>query len=410
MTAALVVFLLTYAVIAGQKLPLLHLDRPSGAMAGAVLMVWCGVLTQEEAVRAIHFDTILLLLGMMILAGYLSEGAFFRWCAQRVVRLARTPRGLLLGIVFVSGMLSALFVNDTICVMLTPLLLQVCDEADLPPLPFLLALATAANVGSVATLTGNPQNMIVGTHSAWSYGGFAVHMVPIALGGLAIDWLYLRWHFRQVVDGKPFRTTAAAVVGVDRPLVAKGILVMLWVLAGFGAGHRLSGVAMAGATAMVLLARIPPARVLSRVDWSLLLFFGGLFVVVEGLNRAGWGEAFFRAAAPLFGQTPGVQLATLSGFTVVLSNVVSNVPLVLVAVPWIPRFADPPTAWLALAAASTFAGNLTLVGSVANLIVAELAKTHVRMRFRDFLSVGVPVTLLTTGWALAVLWTYQALG
>ncbi len=409
MTSALLIFLLTYLVIAGQKLPYLHLDRPSGALLGAVLMVWSGVLTQEEAVRAVNFDTILLLLGMMILAGYLAEAAFFRWCAYWVVRLARTPRGLLLGVVGVSGVLSALFVNDTICLMLTPLLLQVCDDTGLEPVPVLLALATSANVGSVATLTGNPQNMIVGTHSGWSYAGFALHMLPVAAGGLALTWLTLRWAFRRSLGAGRFQTHLAPPP-VDRPLLVKGAAVTALVLAGFLAGRSLAGTAMVGATAMILLARRPPAQVLARVDWSLLLFFSGLFVVVEGLNRAGWGEVFFRAAAPYLGQGSGTQLAAFSGFTVVLSNLVSNVPMVLVALPWVPRFPEPPVFWLALAMASTFAGNLTLVGSVANVIVAELARGRVTIRFRDFLAVGVPVTLLTTAWGVAVLWVYLRWG
>jgi Na+/H+ antiporter NhaD/arsenite permease-like protein len=405
MTSALVIFLFTYLVIAGQKLPFLHLDRPSGALLGAVLMVWTGVLTQDEAIRAINFDTLLLLLGMMILAGYLAEAAFFRWCAYWVVRLARTPRGLLLGVVAVSGVLSALFVNDTVCLMLTPLLLQVCDDTGLEPVPVLLALATAANVGSVATLTGNPQNMLVGTHSGWSYAGFAGHMLPVAAGGLALDWLFLRWWFRKRIGTGRFEMNLAPP-RVDRTLLIKGGLVTALVLGGFLAGRSLSGVAMVGATAMILLARRSPGRILARVDWSLLLFFSGLFVVVAGLNRAGWGEAFFHAAAPHLGQGPTAQLAAFSGLTVVLSNLVSNVPTVLVALPWVPRFPSPPTFWLALAMASTFAGNLTLVGSVANIIVAELARERVKIRFRDFLAVGVPVTALTTGWGLGVLWVY----
>lgn len=405
MTAALVIFLLTYLIIAGQKLPYLRLDRPSGALLGAVLMVWTGVLSRQEALAAINFDTILLLLGMMILAGYLAEAEFFRWCAHWVVRLARTPRGLLAGVVAVSGVLSALFVNDTICLMLTPLVLQVCDDTGTQPVPILLALATSANIGSVATLTGNPQNMIVGTHSEWSYAGFAWHMLPVAAGALLLDWAYLRWAFRSALGRERFEERLSPPA-VDTPLLIKAALVTTFVLSGFLLGRSLAGVAMAGATIMILLARRAPSRILARVDWSLLLFFSGLFVVVEGLNRAGWGEAFYQAAAPYLGRAPSIQLAAFSGFTVVLSNLVSNVPTVLVALPWIGRFPDTATFWLALAMASTFAGNLTLVGSVANVIVAETARDSVTLRFRDFLAVGVPITLLSTIWGVAVLWTY----
>lgn len=407
MTAALLIFLLTYLIIAGQKIPYLHLDRPSGALLGAVLMVWSGALSQEQAVEAINFDTILLLLGMMILAGYLAEASFFRWCAYWVVRLARTRRGLLLGVVCVSGSLSALFVNDTVCLMLTPLLLQVCEDTGTEPVPVLLALATAANIGSVATLTGNPQNMIVGTHSGWSYAAFAGRMLPVAAGALVLDWALLRWWFRRTLGRDGFEPPRSPPP-VDLPLLWKAGLVTAFVLAGFLAGRSLAGMAMAGAAIMILVGRYPPRRVLARVDWSLLLFFGGLFVVVEGLNRAGWGRAFFEAVAPYLGSEPATQLVAFSGFTVVLSNLVSNVPMVLVALPWMERFPDPPVFWLALAMASTFAGNLTLVGSVANVIVAETARGRADLRFRDFLAVGVPVTLLSTAWGVGVLWAYGA--
>ncbi len=362
MTAALLIFLLTYLIIAGQKIPYLHVDRPSGALLGAVLMVWSGALSQDEAVAAINFDTILLLLGMMILAGYLAEASFFRWCAYWVVRLARTRRGLLLGVVSVSGLLSALFVNDTVCLVLTPLLLQVCDETGIEPVPVLLALATAANIGSVATLTGNPQNMIVGTHSAWSYPGFAWHMLPVAVGALALDWGYLRWAFRRSLGSGRFERPASPPA-VDAPLLIKGGLVAAFVLAGFLAAAAWLERPWPEQPVMILAGRRPPARVLARVDWSLLLFFGGLFVVVEGLNgRAGEAHSS-RTAAPYLGQETGTAVGRLlRGSPWCCSNMVSNVPMVLVAVPWVERFADPPVFWLALAMASTFAGNLTLGG------------------------------------------------
>lgn len=401
--AALLVFLLTYLIIAGQKVPGLSLDRPAGALVGAVLMVWTGTLTRAEAVGAIHFDTILLLLGMMILSAYLAEAAFFRWCAYWAVRLARTPRGLLLAVVAVSGGLSALLVNDTVCVMVTPLVLQVCRDTELDPLPYLLALAAAANVGSVVTLTGNPQNMIVGTLSGWSYNGFFLRMLPVGLGGLAVTWGLLRWMFRRRLPPGRFRFDPEPPP-VRRGLLILGTAVLALAVAAFVAGYSLAGTAMVAASAMLALARVPPARILPRVDWSLLLFFCGLFVVVEGVNRAGWGEVFFRAFAPILTGGRLQEILGLSALTAALSNVVSNVPMVLVAAPWMERLSDPPRLWLVLAMASTFAGNLTLVGSVANLIVAELARAEgVEVGFGAHLRAGVPVTLLTLAWGAAVL-------
>lgn len=409
MTSALVIFLATYLVVAGQKIPGLRLDRTSAALLGAVAMVATGVLTQAQAVRAVHFDTLLLLLGMMVLTEYLTEAGFFRLCSFWAVRLSRSPRGLLAWVVALAGGLSALFVNDTICLMMTPLLLQTCEDTGVDPVPYLLALATAANIGSAAMLTGNPQNMIVGTHSGWSYAGFALRMIPVAAGGLLIDWGFLRWRFRDRLPREPFKTTAEPP-RVRRRLLAKGLAVTAFVLAGFLAGRGLSGMAMAGAAVMIVLARLPPGPVFERLNWSLLVFFSGLFVVVAGLNQAGWGEVFFRAAAAHLGATPLIQLVTFSGAAAILSNVVSNVPLVLMAVPWVPRLENPPLLWLALAMASTFAGNLTLVGSVANVIVVEVARGRAALGFRDFLRVGVPVTLLTLAWGVAALALYRLWG
>jgi Na+/H+ antiporter NhaD/arsenite permease-like protein len=261
----------------------------------------------------------------------------------------------------------------------------------------------------VATLTGNPQNMIVGTHSGWSYAGFALRMLPVAAGGLVIDWAFLRWRFRESLPREPFSTRPGRP-RVRKRLLVKGLAVTAFVLAGFLAGRGLSGMAMAGAAVMIVIARVPPGPLLERLNWSLLVFFSGLFVVVAGLNQAGWGEVFFRASAAHLGQTPLTQLVTFSGVVAALSNVVSNVPLVLVAVPWVPRLANPPLTWLALAMASTLAGNLTLVGSVANVIVAELARGRARLGFREFLVAGVPVTLLTLAWGVAVLALYAVAG
>ncbi len=411
--AALAIFVATYALMSMRRVPLLNLDRPLVALAGAVLMVVVGALPIEEAYRAINLDTIVLLLGMMILIAYLRLARFFDAVATAILRLAKTPRQLLVGLVFVAGLLSALFVNDTICLLFTPILLASTRAAGLPPVPYLLALCTAANVGSVATLTGNPQNMLVGIFSGISYARFLAVELPIAAVSLALVAALLLWIYRRELPAD-YPRSAPVTRRVHRVLVLRVLAVVALVLAGFllpveslipglGAGRKLPLIALAGAVVVALVGRYPPARALKHVDFGLLVFFSGLFVVVAGVARAGLLERLHTALAPHFGSTTGQQVAVFSGLTVVGSNLVSNVPFVLLARDWIAGFAHPTLMWCVLATASTFAGNLTIVGSVANLIVLEQSRDAAPIGFFTYLRAGLPITLVTTTVAVALL-------
>jgi Na+/H+ antiporter NhaD/arsenite permease-like protein len=410
-TAAVAVFALTYVAVAAGRVPLLSVDRPAAALLGAVLMVALGVLTPDGAARAIDPDTIGLLLGMMILSAYLAEAAFFRWTSFRILSSVGTARALLWGVVFASGLLSALLVNDTVCVMITPLVLRMVDDAELPPLPFLLALAFGSNAGSVATLTGNPQNMIVGTLSGISYARFAAALALPALASLAVVALVLQAFFRREVPrGRVIPATRVPPPPLDRRLLAKALGATALAVLGFLAGAPLAWTALFAAAICMAIAGRAPREALLRVDWPLLLFFGGLFVVVAGIGEAGVADALYRAIAPALGEDPVRQSLVFGAFTVVASQIVSNVPFVLLAAEWIPRLADPELGWLATALASTLAGNLTVVGSVANLIVLEIAGSRARIGFWGFFRIGAVVTSATLLVAGAILLAERALG
>jgi Na+/H+ antiporter NhaD/arsenite permease-like protein len=395
-TRAIFIFLFTYSLICIQKLRHFHHDRPSAALFGAVMMVVAGVLTPKEAYAAINMDTIVLLLGMMILVAYLKVGRFFLWVSYWILSSIRTPRRLLILLVSTSGLASALFVNDTICLMFTPILLAITKQGRLNPVPYLIALATASNIGSVVTLTGNPQNMLIGIFSHWSYIRFTAYMLPIGILSLLADILVIQAVFRRDITSEPFRELSLVAPRANVRLIVKCLVVLGLMLVGFCAHGDLPSVAALGAVAVIAWANMKPARALEQVDWSLLLFFSGLFVVVGGINKAGLVHEIYGIASPLFFGTERAQIISFSAFSVALSNVVSNVPYVLVASGWIEKFANPKLMWLALAMGSTFAGNLTLVGSVANMIVAELSKEEAPLRFVDFLKVGVPVTVIST--------------
>ncbi|HET7755429.1 MAG TPA: SLC13 family permease [Anaeromyxobacteraceae bacterium] len=403
MPTAVAIFGLTYAAIAAGKVPFLSIDRPAAALIGAVLMVGAGVLGPGEAARAINGDTIALLLGTMVLTSYLAEAGFFRWSSWHVLRLVRSPRALLWAVALVAGLLSAFLVNDTVCLLVAPLVLDIVDEAELPPLPYLLALAFGANAGSAATLTGNPQNMIIGALSGLPYTTFAAACALPAAAATLTAAAFLHVVFRRKLP----RRAALADVGpprVEKRLLWTTLVITALVIAGFAAGYSLSWTALAGAAACFAAGRRSPRAILVRVDWPLLVFFAGLFVVVAGVERAGVTAALHDRSLP-FLAVGGVneQVVRFATLATVASQVVSNVPFVLVAAKWIPGMADPQLMWTVLALASTLAGNLTVIGSVANVIVLESAGERVRVGFWRFLAYGAPVTVATLAISLGLL-------
>jgi Na+/H+ antiporter NhaD/arsenite permease-like protein len=366
-------------------------------------MVSCGVITPERAYRAINYDTIVLLLAMMLISAYLYIAHFFEWAADAVLEFSRTPQRLLLYLTFTSGTLSALLVNDTICLMLTPLVIAVIRRGKLPMLPYLIALATSANIGSAATLVGNPQNMIIGHFSHIGFSRFSLALVPAAVIGLAINFVILRAGFRKILHGAVIEREPHIIPRLDRSLFVIICVVFALIFGCFVAGLNLAWTALAGAVLVMVLARRDTHEVLKLVDWHLLVFFAALFVVVDGLSDTGLPDAIYSRLQPVFGSSAPAQAWNFTWFSVVGSNVFSNVPFVLVAGKWIARFAEPELMWKVLALATTFAGNLTIIGSVANMIVVESARDHIEVSFWDYARFGIPITILTTVAGVTVL-------
>lgn len=397
------IFAITYVLISGRQLKILPLNRPAAALLGAVLMIATGVMTPERAYRAINYDTLVLLLGMMLISAYLDLAHFFEWAAELVLNFSRTPVHLLLYVTLTSGILSALLVNDTICLMLTPLVVAVIRRGKLPLLPYLVALATSANIGSVATLVGNPQNMIIGHFSHISFPEFSRSLLPAAAVGLAINFFILRFGFRKMLRVTAIDRADYPAPKLERGLFALVCVVLVSIFGGFLAGLNLAWTAMAGAALVMVLARRDTHGVLKLVDWHLLLFFAALFIVVDGLSDTGLPAAIYSRLQPIFGSSAPAQAWNLTWFSVVGSNVFSNVPFVLVAGNWIARFAEPALMWKVLALSTTFGGNLTIVGSVANMIVVESARDHIQVGFWDYARFGIPITILTTAAGVTVL-------
>jgi len=400
---ALGIFALTYLLLSGRQLHILPLNRPAAALLGTVLMVACGILTPAQAYRAVDYDTLVLLLGMSLISAYLYLAGFFEWTADRVLRVAKTPQRLLLYLTLTASVLSALLVNDTVCLMLTPLVVTVVVRGRLPLLPYLLALAMSANIGSACTLVGNPQNMIIGHLSKIPFTNFCLSLLPVSIAGLAVEFAILSFAFRKALRAVSMQHLEIPQRPLDRRLIVLTLIVLMLVFAGFVAGFNLSWTALAGATLIMVIARRDTHAVFKLVDWNLLFFFAGLFVVVEGLNRTGLPDQIYNHLHRLFGSSTGTQAWNLAWFSIAGSNVFSNVPFVLVAGKWIPGFAHPELMWKVMALATTFAGNLTILGSVANIIVVESAREHIKIGFWDYAKIGIPVTLLTTVVGVAIL-------
>jgi Na+/H+ antiporter NhaD/arsenite permease-like protein len=401
----LVGFVLTYAGLAAGKVPGLRIDRAGIALVGATFVLVTGLLSFEDAVRAIDYKTIVLLLAMMIVVAHLRMAGFFQCLAGWALARFRRPHALLAVTILLSGVLSAFLVNDVVCLALTPLLLHLTRRLKVKPLPHLLGLATAANIGSTASITGNPQNMIIGSLSHLAYLRFAARLAPVAVLGLLIDFLVIAWVYRRALAG-PGKQELAEAAGEERPgpaerplrnghrwLLGKSVVVTLAAVVLFFTGLPIALVAL-GAAAVLLLDRVRPEKVYRQVDWGLLVMFAGLFIVVHAFEVHVIRPGHLEEWGPL--QQDPVWL--LSGMSAALSNVVSNVPAVLLFKPVIPAMpADAQeTAWLALAMSSTLAGNLTVLGSVANLIVVENARREgVSVSFWEYCRAGIPITLLT---------------
>jgi Na+/H+ antiporter NhaD/arsenite permease-like protein len=395
-TAGYAVFVVSYLVFALGKLPGMKIDRPGMAIIGAVLMVALRVVPASEALHFIDFGTLVLLFSMMLVVGYLHLAGFFEWITEQIITRLK-PRHLLPTVIFITGVLSAFFVNDIICLVMVPFALLATRRMGLKPLPYLLAVATSANIGSVATITGNPQNMLIGSFSGLTYRYFIWRLGPVALIGLLLDWLIIRQMFGNDHVPEEAEGIKAVTPHVSARELRKPAIVIALVLGGFLAGVPPAMMAAIGAALMLITRTRDPRLVYDEVDWGLLVFFVGLFLIVGGAENSGLTRYLFEMADRFNLQN----VCIFAAVTAVLSNLVSNVPAVMLLKSLVPAFRDPHTGWLVLAMASTLAGNLTITGSVANLIVVERAHNEVHIGFWDYSRVGIPVTLATlaVGWA-----------
>jgi len=404
-TTALIIFIITYIGIIFTRLPRMNIDRPSAAFFGAVAMILFGVITFDEAIRAIDFNTIVLLLGMMIIVATLELDGFFEWIAMRTLAVADTPFKLLVVLSFTTGIASAFLVNDAVVLLFTPVIIGICRSLKLNPVPFLIAEILSANIGSAMTITGNPQNMLIGINSGISYGHFLLYLLPVSIAGMLVIVNFVKWYYPSVITprfpetDKKNKPDIAAVENRTyfnyqsmRFSVPIFILVIILFFLSRPLNLSIPLIALLGASLILLLGRIKPSKVISRVDWVLLLFFASLFIVVHGVEKSGLMEQLLNRVNLT---ENGTGLAGIHLISLLFSQIVSNVPFTVVMLPLM-KTANSEILWLALASASTLAGNATIIGAMANLIVIESAGSlGVKIRFIEFFRIGIMVSIIS---------------
>jgi Na+/H+ antiporter NhaD/arsenite permease-like protein len=399
--AAGVIFVGSYLALAIGRIPGLSIDRAGIALVGAGLMVASGALPLEDAYKAVDLDTITLLLGMMIVVASLRLSGFFTISTVWILAHVRRPLILLCAVIAISGVFSAFLVNDAVCLVLAPLALELTLAMGRKPLPYLLAVAMASNVGSTATITGNPQNIMIGSFSHIPYANFALTLAPVALVGLIITMALIALFHRAEFFGTARLEAPKPNIRVNRVLMIRALLATAVMIALFFAGIVPAKAAIIIGGLLLLTRRMKSWRVYAEIDWSLLLMFAGLFIIVAGAEHTLLTSEIIAAVSRLHLD----QVPVLSAVTAAMSNLVSNVPAVLVMKPFVAQLKDHDTAWLVIAMASTLAGNFTVLGSIANLIVVQRAAVSgVAIGFWDYFRVGAPLTLITL--AIGTLWLW----
>jgi len=399
---ALTIFCLTYFGIALGKIPGLTIDRTGVALLGAIGMVVFGVVSTESAVKSIDLPTILLLYSLMIISAQLRLGGFYSWVALKIVPFYTHPRFFLLITMLLSALLSAVLANDIVCFAFTPVLALSLIEARLNPLPFLIGLAVSSNIGSAATIIGNPQNMLIGQTGHLDFAKFLFWCLPPSLLALLASYLIILWVYRKKIENQEKRIYVEGEhlrQPFDKWQTSKGIFLILILIVLFFSSlpRELSAIGIAG---LLLCSRkIKTRNIMGLVDWHLITLFCALFVIIHGVSQSDYLDIVMNQLSNM-----GMDLhnlPVLTAISVILSNFFSNVPATMLLI----RFLDPlePAQWYTLAASSTFAGNLFLLGSIANLIVVEQASNlNIKITFRQHATVGIPVTLasllILLGW------------
>ncbi len=395
-TTALIIFIGTYIGIIFTRLPWINVDRPSSSFFGAVAMVLFGIFTFDEAIRVIDFNTISLLIGMMIIISVLELDGFFALIANKTITLAKNERRLLLIIIFTTGISSAFLVNDAVVLLYTPIVISICRDSKINPVPYLIAEILASNTGSAMTITGNPQNMLIGLNSGISYSRFLIHLMPVSFSGMILIYFVIKFiypeNFRVINPVNPHAGSYEynyLSMKFSAPIF---VLVIILFFINGETGLSIPVISLIGASLILIFGKIKPSEIIKNIDWVLILFFSTLFIVVGGIEKTGIIQRVLNA----YRITPDLHgIGVIHIISLILSQIVSNVPFTILMIP-ILKSSGNNIIWLSLASASTLAGNATIFGAMANIIVIESAKKqNINISFFEFFKAGIIVTMLT---------------
>jgi Na+/H+ antiporter NhaD/arsenite permease-like protein len=399
----LAIFVATYVAMAVGRIPGLRTDRAGAAAVAATLMIAVTGASLERAVGWIDLSTLALLFGLMVLSAQFEISGFYEYCADRITHAAGSPRRLLAITIAVTAVLSAVLTNDIVTFAVPPLRCLGLIARRLNPVPFLIGLAAAANIGSAATVIGNPQNILIGQVGKLDFWRFLAvcglpSLVSLAVVQAVLCW---QWRGRWTIPEPAGVSAAAGDASLYRRSLVKGALVLAALLIAFGVGAPRDLAALFAAAALFMSRRVETRALVGAVDWSLLTLFAGLFIVTGVVAELPATQALFRDLVAA-GLLPD-RLSVLAPLTILMSNTIGNVPSdILLLQVWMQ---PPEGALYALALLSTLAGNLLLTGSLANLIVAErAASVGVRLPFLAHARAGIPITLVTSAIAAAWLW------
>ncbi|MFV0501644.1 MAG: SLC13 family permease [Bacteroidales bacterium] len=405
-TIGLIIFIITYIGIIFTRLPKVNIDRPSAAFTGAVAMIVFGIISFDNAIKAIDFNTITLLLGMMIIVSTLKFEGFFSLIASKTISYSHSRNKLLIIIVFITGIASAFLVNDAVVLLFTPIIISICRKTNLNPIPYLIAEILSSNIGSTMTITGNPQNMLIGISSNISYLDFLIKLLPISIIGMIIIVFIVKLFYRKHFNDKSileFETDYK----YDFKKMRISVLIFLLVIIGFFFGKILSLsipiIALIGASLILLFGKAKPSSVIKDVDWVLLLFFASLFILVSTIQSLGLLDSFINIEL-------NENLSSIIGLhslSLVMSQILSNVPYTVLMTPLMDVL-NNENLWLALASSATLAGNATIIGAMANLIVIESAeKENVKISFWEFFKIGIITTIITLILSIFLFYIYS---
>ena len=409
-------FVLTYSLIAVRKVNGRRIRTWTAAVLGGVLMLLLGVVTPSEAWDYINFEVILQLAGMMMLTASLQYCGFFEIVVDFLMRRFDGRRRFLSGVMAITACLSAVMLNDAVVLIFTPIVLRCCQRMRADPVPYMVGVFVSANIGSAATVVGNPQNALVASMAGIGFLDYSIRVIPLTVICMAVAMLMMRRMYGGRLDtddaslsGETFHTREVEKYRLCAVLAVTVTALVLFALS-VPLGLRIYQIALAAGAVSLIIVLTDSMRaggyVIRHVDWSILLFFTGLFVVIAGAVSSGLLDSM----SELFGMGDGnvPSIGVLSGFSTVLANLVSNVPSVMLIGQLLPE--GDMVLWITLAVTSTFAGNLTLIGAAANIIVEDEGEKHgIRMDFFRYLRVGIPIAVITIVIATAYLYMLDIL-